>query len=53
MSKTVEIQSPEQFSEVLSKSRIVVADCKLMPPLLCTFTNYPAAILFMSVCVHQ
>ncbi|KAF7520549.1 hypothetical protein G7054_g12725 [Neopestalotiopsis clavispora] len=26
MSKTVEIQSPEQFSEVLSKSRIVVAD---------------------------
>ncbi|KAI0139676.1 PITH domain-containing protein [Pestalotiopsis sp. NC0098] len=26
MSKTVEIQSPEQFSELLSKSRIVVAD---------------------------
>lgn len=31
MSKTVEIQSPEQFSELLSKSRIVVADCEFLP----------------------
>jgi hypothetical protein len=28
MSRTVEIQSPEQFSELLQSSRIVVADCK-------------------------
>lgn len=31
MSKTVEITSSEQFSDILSKSRIVVADCKLSP----------------------
>ena len=33
MSKTVEITSPEQFSDILSKSRIVVADCKPFIPL--------------------
>lgn len=28
MSKTVEISSPAQFTEVLQSSRLVVADCK-------------------------
>jgi hypothetical protein len=36
MSKTVEIQSTEQFNELLSKSRIVVADCEFI------FFAYPA-----------
>lgn len=48
MSKTVEIQSPEQFSELLRKSRIVVADCEstAIPPYLSVLSlRYPATIL--------
>ena len=33
MSKTVQIASPAQFSDLLKSSRIVVSDCWLPPPL--------------------
>jgi hypothetical protein len=35
MSKTVEVQSPEQFNELLGKSRIVVADCEYTALVVC------------------
>jgi hypothetical protein len=33
MAKTIEIQSALQFSDVLKKSKVVLADCKLYPSL--------------------
>lgn len=49
MSKTVEITSSEQFSDILSKSRIVVADCKLTPLQPKNRQPYPAILFSATV----